>query len=653
MSHGTPTVHVSVRQLGAILDVIPARVALLDRDRRHRYVNHEYARFTGLPREALLGRTVAEVIGAAAYEAVQEHGERAMAGETVQWAGWLPYADGADRRFVQRFYIPHRDEAGAVDGYLVVARDLTDLKEGERRLSEQLGLNAAITASALDCVVVIDEAGQVVEFNPAAERTFGYTRAAVLNRNIGDIIVPEHLRARHATGFARYLATGEAHVLGRRMEIEGLRASGEVFPLELAITEVRLPERRLFTAYLRDLTASRAAAAELQRSREALHQSEKMAAFGSLLAGVAHELNNPLSVVIGNALMLSEDAADASPDLAQRAGRIHAAAERCGRIVRTFLSMARQRPAVIQPVPLRPLVHDVLELLAYTMRTSNISVEAALPDGLPDTMGDPDQLHQVVVNLVVNAQQALAGQPEPRRITLSAAGNADGLTLVVADNGPGVPEAISHRIFDPFFTTKSLGAGTGIGLAVSRGIVEAHGGRLTLGRAERGGARFEVTLRSATAGSEPTQTEDDTPERPFRHCVLIVDDEPEIAAVLAQMAGRQGVACDIAAGSAARSLLEGRDYDAILCDLHMREVDGPTLFAWLGAHKPHLQNRLAFVTADTLGEAASRFLAHAGRPVLEKPFGPAELRRVLAALLPETTETRSRHGRDRPETRER
>lgn len=322
-------VHVSMAQLGAVLDGIPARVALLDRERRHRYVNHEYTRFIGQPAAMLLGRTVAEVIGAAAFDVVRDHGQRALEGETVQWTGWLPYADGADQRFVQRFYIPHRDEAGAIDGYLVFARDLTDLKLGERRLSEQLAalqmsqaLNAAITASALDCVVVIDEAGCVVEFNPAAERTFGHARADVLGRAIGDIIVPPHLRARHAAGFARYLATGEAHVLGRRMEIEGMRASGEVFPLELAITEVRLPGRRLFTAYLRDLTSAKAAVAELQQSREALHQSEKMAAFGSLLAGVAHELNNPLSIVIGNAMMLHEDAAAADPGLALPALRL-------------------------------------------------------------------------------------------------------------------------------------------------------------------------------------------------------------------------------------------------------------------------------------------------------------------------------------------
>ena len=147
-----------------------------------------------------------------------------------------------------------------------------------------------------------------------------------------------------------------AHIGKRNRDRRSCASGGEVFPVELTITEVRLPERRLFTAHLRDLTAARAAEAEIQRQRDALHQSEKMAAFGSLLAGVAHELNNSLSIVIGNALMLAEAAETAAPDLAERAARVQAAAERCGRIVRSFLAMARRRERRQQAVSMRDLV---------------------------------------------------------------------------------------------------------------------------------------------------------------------------------------------------------------------------------------------------------------------------------------------------------
>lgn len=178
---------------------------MLDRKRRHCYVNREYAEFLGLPPEVVLGRTVAEVIGEGASARLWPLGEKALASEAMHWEGWVPYRGHGEPRFVQRFYMPLRGPAGTVDGYFVLARDLTELKRSEQRLAEQLetlrsseSLNTAVIASALDCVVVIDETGCVVEFNPAAERTFGYTRDEALGRPIAELIVPPAMRARHA-----------------------------------------------------------------------------------------------------------------------------------------------------------------------------------------------------------------------------------------------------------------------------------------------------------------------------------------------------------------------------------------------------------------------------------------------------------------------
>ena len=631
-------------QLRAVFDSIPTRIALLDRDRRYRYVNQEYVTFAGRPAEEILGRTVPEVLAEDTFAGFWPQGDRALAGETVEWDGWLEYRQG--RRYVQRICVPLRGADGAVDGYFIFNRDLTDLKLSEMALAEQLAartasetLNAAIIASALDCVIAIDEAGRVVEFNPAAEQTFGYRRADAIGRPIGELIVPPALRRPHADGFARYLRDGGARLIGRRIEIEAMRAGGGVFPVELTITEVNLPERRLFTAHLRDLTAARAADAEIQRQREALNQSEKMAAFGSLLAGVAHELNNPLSIVIGNALMLAEEADLSTPALAERARRVQAAAERCGRIVRGFLAMARRRETQKQPVTVQALLDAATQLLAYGVRSTGIAIERDLPPDLPLVSCDADQMQQVLSNLLINATQALEGQPQPRRIRLSARAGADWVEIAVADNGPGVADQIRSLVFDPFFTTKPVGVGTGIGLGVSRGIVEAHGGTLTLAPSAGAGACFVLRLPLGSGESPAIELPEAAPAAAPSHgtrSALIVDDEEEVGRLLSEMLTAQGFRCEVAtAGARAQILLTERDYDAILCDVRMPDIDGPALFAWIGGHKPHLRTRVAFITGDTLGAAASGFLAGIARPMLEKPFVPDELRALMRELVPD------------------
>jgi two-component system NtrC family sensor kinase len=635
----------------AILDAIPTRLYYVGADGRFQYANQEYANFLGLPMAEILGRTGRELFGDTAWTEIGPLSDRAMAGETVRWEGWATFRAG--ERYTQRVYSPHRGPDG-IAGYFVFVRDITDLKLHERELEGSLerlrkseATKAAIINSALDCVIVIDEESRVIGFNPMAERTFGYTTAEAMGRRIGELIVPPHLRAQHEAGLKRYTATGQASVLGQRVEVEAMRKDGSLMPVELAITEVKTESGRLFTAYLRDLTQARKAASEIERQREALHQSEKLAALGSMLAGVAHELNNPLSIVIGHALMLGEETSEHATEadfakVAERAGKIQAAAERCGRIVRTFLSMARQGKAQRQLVALSALVEGAVELLAYGLRTGGIETTLEMPDNLPPMVADGDQLHQVLVNLLINAQQALHDTPMPRRIVIAARFNqaSQEIVITVSDNGPGVPDAIRTRIFDPFFTTKPTGIGTGVGLAVSRGIVESHGGRLALLPRQERGATFEIRLPLGEGASQPVTNGApvELPAPTQRRRALVIDDEAGIAAILSEILLRDGFTCDIAgSGREARALIErggaqAQRYDAVLCDLRMAEEDGPTFFRWLRQARPELAERIAFVTGDTLGPAAGRFIAECGRPVVEKPFVPSEIRKLVAQL---------------------
>ncbi len=611
---GPQSLLVGERELRAVLDALPARVALYDRERRHRYVNRAYADFVGWSQEAVVGLTLAEVMGAETfarvepfYLALRPHSALALAGEESRWEGWLPFNVENRHAYVQRFYVPHRGPGGGVDGYFVFARDLTELKRSE-------ALNAAITGAALDSIIVADAAGRILAFNPAAERCFGMTQEAALGRPLATLL-------------------GGDPEAGARREIEAVRADGSRFPAELTLAEVQLPDRRLLTAYLRDLTEARAAAAEIARQREALLQAEKLAAFGALLAGVAHELNNPLSIVLAGALMLQEDLEAAPlPELAERAERIRIAGERCARIVRSFLAMARRQETPRRPLALAPVVEAALELLGHGLRSDGIVIGRDWPVALPPVMGDADQLHQGLTNLLTNARQALEGRPAPRRIGIAAEERAGFVEIRITDNGPGVPPAIRNRVFDPFFTTKPVGLGTGIGLAVSRGIAEAHGGTLELAEAaEDAGTCFVLRIPCAEAAASHAAAPLPTTATGR---ALVIDDEAEIATMLADILGAMGLDCDSATtGRRARRLLSVRDYDIVLCDLRMPDIGGEALFAWLERTRPELCGRVGFVSGAVMAAGATALIARSGRPLLEKPFLPHEVRAFVARLL--------------------
>lgn len=513
-----------------------------------------------------------------------------------------------------------RDVAERAWSTLERARSEAALRESELRLR-------GIVEASPECVKIVRRDGRLSFMNPAGLAMIEADSADDLA--VADVVAPEHREAwkrNHARVCNGESVTWDFDVIGlkgtrRRMETHAvpLPAGGGGWQ-QLAVT--------------RDVTDRKRAEEALERSREALYQSEKLTALGSLLAGVSHELNNPLAIVVSLSALL-ERQAEGTP-LAERAAKIRGAADRCARIVQTFLAMARQRPPERTRIDLNALVRGALDLAGYGLRTADITAVADLCGDLPDVFGDADQLGQVILNLIVNAQHALQERPGDRRLRIETRRERDGVRLAISDNGPGVPPEARRRIFEPFYTTKPVGAGTGLGLSFSIGVAEAHGGTLAYRDAEGGGACFELKLPMAPAGdSAPAEAGDARPAGESRHRgrVLVVDDEPDLAEALAALLAEEGLDVDLAeSGRAAQALIAARRYDLLLSDLRMPDLDGPALFAWLREVQPDLAARTAFVTGDTLGPAASLFIAESGRPVLEKPFDPPAVRRVLDAL---------------------
>jgi signal transduction histidine kinase/ActR/RegA family two-component response regulator len=380
-----------------------------------------------------------------------------------------------------------------------------------------------------------------------------------------------------------------------------------------------------------DVTRLQEAQEEIARQREALHQSEKLNALGSMLASIAHELNNPLSVVLGYATMMDDLASD--PVSKERAQRVRAAAERCARIVRTFLAMARSKPQQRAPVQLSRVVEAALEVSDYGLKSADVEVTLDLAPDLPEITGDGDQLALVVMNLLVNAQQVLQSQPPPRQVRITTRATAAGALIRVEDNGPGVPAAAREQIFEPFFTTKPAGAGTGIGLSVCRGIALAHGGRIEVEEAAGGGSAFVVHLPRG-GPAQPAPLEAGAPPALGSARILVVDDEPELRQLLVEILERRGFAVETAAsGREALAVLAARPLDLIISDLRMPDLDGPGLYRTLARERPELVSRLLFITGASLAEDVMLFLAETGADVIEKPFDPQEVvRRVQRRL---------------------
>ena len=386
-----------------------------------------------------------------------------------------------------------------------------------------------------------------------------------------------------------------------------------------------------------DISDLKEAQAQIEQQQQALHQSEKLTALGSLLAGVAHELNNPLSVVVGQTALLEEKVDD--PAIAASVARVRDAADRCGRIVKTFLAMARQRTPVRQRVQLNEVIEDALQLLAYSLRSSGIAVERDLAEDLPPVSGDPDELTQVFTNILVNAEQALSGVETERRITVrTRLTDAQGVVADIVDTGPGIPDDVRDRIFEPFFTTKPEGVGTGIGLSVCHGIVQAHGGTIDVTSSPEGTA-FCLRLPVDTSPAEEEAPVDAPAAQAGPRRILVVDDEPDVAELMAEVLETVGHDVEIANGGVAGlEALEQRDFDLIISDLRMPGLDGRALWERAETLRPGLQHRFLFLTGDTLSPMAHEFLVEGARPHLEKPITPDDLRRGVAEILAKLTD---------------
>ncbi len=411
--------------------------------------------------------------------------------------------------------------------------------------------------------------------------------------------------------------------------------------------EMTRPARRVLERYSRPVLGRDGRAAgwlelyyDVTGKREIqakLLQTEKMAALGQLVSGIAHELNNPLTAIMGYAqLLLGHGLA---PSQQSEAEKVFQEAERARRIVKNLLYFARETKPERTRVDLNEIVERTLALRSYELRVENIVVECALADDLPETMADPFQLQQVVLNLLMNAEQALLedrGQGHvwirTRRVSISR------IVLEISDDGPGIAASIASRIFDPFFTTKPPGVGTGLGLSIVYGIVQQHGGEVTVESHRGAGAKFVVELPVGTARAEqivvaPPEAAGKTSKSASGR-ILVVEDEATVAQLIVDVLREEGHHAEAARDSQdGLTRISRSHYDLVICDLRMPRLDGPAFYEALVRSGSSAQHRIIFITGDTLAPRTLEFLDTNKLPYLAKPFLVEELKLAVNRML--------------------
>jgi signal transduction histidine kinase/CheY-like chemotaxis protein len=373
-------------------------------------------------------------------------------------------------------------------------------------------------------------------------------------------------------------------------------------------------------------------------------QTEKMAALGQLVSGIAHELNNPLTAIMGYARLLLGHRLE--PAQLSEAERVYQQAERARRIVKNLLYFARENKPQRSRVDLNEIVERTVALRSYEFKVENIQVQTELDPNLPETMADPFQLQQVILNLLVNAEQALLesrghGRVHVRtnHLTLrSPHRSASRIFLEVSDDGPGIPPMIASRIFDPFFTTKPPGVGTGLGLSIVYGIVQQHGGEVTFENQAGSGVKFLVELpvapvpaaNRAAALAHPAER----PAAVSAGRILVVEDEPTVAQLIVDVLREEGHQAEAALDSQeALTRISRGQFDLIICDLRMPRLDGPAFYDALVRAGSPVRDKILFTTGDTLAPRTIEFLELNGFPYLAKPFLVEELKLAVNRLL--------------------
>ncbi len=513
-----------------------------------------------------------------------------------------------------------RDERGGLTGILGITRDISERRKAEEALRESEEKFRNMFETSRDFLYIASLDGKILEYNRSGRDFFGYSDEEILNLNLRDLYAYPEEREKIVK---KVMSEGSVENYELRLK----KKDGT--PVDVLLTVVA---RRDGDGNVIGLQGTVKDVTQMKRLELQLVQSEKLSGLGTMISGVAHELNNPLTAIMGNAELLLRDST-IPRNIVNALEVIYKESDRAARIVSGLLTFAREHRSERRTININDIILESYKLREYHLKTSNIEVKLSLSPGIPLTHTDPYLLQQVYTNIINNARDALI-EKGGGALTIRTYDRDNVLFTEFEDDGPGIKKENLKRIFDPFFTTKDVGKGTGLGLSMAFGIINEQGGTIDVESELGKGAKFTVTIpivRSQEMENEES-TLPGTGQAGKR--ILVIDDEEYLRNLLSRVLCDSGSSVETASsGAEAVKLIEKEKFDAIVTDIKMPGMGGMELYAYIINKHPSIAKRMLFITGDTLSEETQTFLEVTGNKFIAKPFKIDEFLRILNQVL--------------------
>ena len=538
---------------------------------------------------------------------------------------------GASNRVGELSVFPLRNENGDIVGFRGIGRDITERKRAEEILRSSEERFRLLYERAPLAYQSLDADGCFITVNQVWINTMGYSREEVIGRWFGDFFAPHEVEA-FKKRFTEFKARGEVQA---EVEIVKKDGSHAIMVINGTIGYDEQGHFKQTHCILTDITERKRAEEEMRQLEQKAQIASRLASVGEMSAGVAHEINNPLTGVIGYAQLLL-DREDIPSDIRSDLAAINECAQRVAGIVHRLLAFSRQTKPERKLVDINELIESTLVLRVYHLTANNIKVTTRLALDLPEIVADPGQLQQVFLNLIVNAETEMKLAHDKGRLTITTEKSDNTIKICFKDNGLGIKPELMNRIFDPFFTTREVGQGTGLGLSLCYGIVAEHKGKIYAESKPGKGATFVVELPVVTEAEQPKPAEPvvEQPEKVAKARILVVDDEQVVRDVVNRVLTGEGHKVETVDNAAdALKKIESKRYNLILMDIKMTGMDGPELYKRIQKIAKSLARRVVFITGDVMGADTEKFLSETKVAHIEKPFDAERLSREVQRAL--------------------